>query len=75
LKKICAPPRRPIQRAAQQRSPAAIPEFKNKSTAKPRNTVENSFNSAGAKKDRTHAVKYDLKSKPTSTARQRRSDQ
>jgi hypothetical protein len=56
-------------------APAAIPELKNKSTARPRNTVENGFNSAVAKKDRRHAGKYALKSKPTSTIGIRRSDQ
>jgi len=36
-------------------APAASPELKNKSTARPRNAVENSFNSAVAKKKRRHA--------------------
>jgi hypothetical protein len=54
---------------------AAIPELKNKSTARPRNTVENSFNSAVANKDRRHAGKYALKPKSTSTIELRRSDQ
>jgi hypothetical protein len=55
--------------------PAANPELKNKSTARPRNTVENSFNSAVAKKDRRHAGKYNLKLKSTSTIKLRRSYQ
>jgi hypothetical protein len=56
-------------------APAAIPELKNKSTARPRNTVENGFNSAVAKKDRRDAGKYALKPKPTSAIGIRRSDQ
>jgi hypothetical protein len=54
---------------------AAIPKFKNKSTAQPRNIVENSVNSAVAKKVCTPLDRYDLTPKPTSAAKQRRSNQ
>jgi hypothetical protein len=54
--------------------PAAIPELKNKSTARPDNIVENSLNSANAKKDRSRAGKYALKAKPISTIKLQRSD-
>jgi hypothetical protein len=47
-------------------APAAIPESKNKSMARPRNIVENSFNSAVANKDRPRAGEDALKPKPTS---------
>jgi hypothetical protein len=47
--------------------PAASPELKNKSTVRPDNIVENSLNSAVAKKDRSRAGKYTLNTKPTST--------
>jgi hypothetical protein len=54
---------------------AAVPELKSKSTARPRKTVENSFNFAVAKKDQKRARRYDLKSKSTSTIDQRRNVQ
>jgi len=55
--------------------PAAIPELKSKSTARPDNIVENGLNSAVAKKDRSHAGKYALKTKPTNKIELQRSDQ
>jgi len=47
-------------------SPAATPELKNKSTGRPRNTVENSFNSAVAKYNRSAPTKSALNVKSTS---------